>query len=83
LADRDLAHYSVAPTRLTRPELPRQASRGRSVVPGYLLARLALDRSLQGRGLGRQLLVDALETISQAAILSGSRVVAVDPVDVA
>ncbi|MDR1266429.1 MAG: hypothetical protein LBK42_12955 [Propionibacteriaceae bacterium] len=78
---RVVAYYAVAPTQLTRAELPRGAAGGHSVVPGFLLARLALDRSLQGLGLGRQLLVDALETISRAALLSGGRIVVVDPAD--
>jgi predicted GNAT family N-acyltransferase len=78
---RVVAYYSVAPTQLARSELPRSAGGGHSVIPGFLLARLALDRSLQGCGLGRQLLVDALETIAQAASLSGGRVVVADPID--
>ena len=33
---------------------------GYSRIPGYLIARLAIDSSLRGQGSGEQLLLDAL-----------------------
>lgn len=78
---RVVAYYSVAPTQVRRDELPRGTSGGYSSVPGYLLGRLALDQSLHGRGLGRQLLVDALEVIVTAAEHSAGRVIVVDAID--
>jgi ribosomal protein S18 acetylase RimI-like enzyme len=46
-----------------------------------LLAKLALDSSVQGRGLGAELLVAALELIVVAARRVGGRVVVVDAID--
>lgn len=46
-----------------------------------LLAKLALDRSMQGEGLGSELLVVALETIVEAARRVGGKVVVVDAID--
>lgn len=76
-----VAYYSIAPTQVGRAELSRKMSGGISVVPGYLLARLALDVALHGDGLGRELLVDALETICAAAETAGGRIIVVDPID--
>lgn len=75
------AYFSIAPTSVMRSGLPRRASDGVSVVPAYLLARLALDERLHGRGLGGELLVDALQTICDAASRAGGRLVVVDPID--
>jgi GNAT superfamily N-acetyltransferase len=80
--DRVVAYYTVAPTQLLRGELPsRSMAGGHSVIPGYLLGRLALDRSLHGRGVGSQLLLDALDLIVSAADRSGGRVLVVDAID--
>lgn len=77
-----LAFHSVAPTLLRRDELPsRSVAGGYSSVPGYLLGRLALDRTLEGRRLGSQLLLDAVELIVQAAERGGGRVIVVDAID--
>jgi len=46
-----------------------------------LLAKLAVDRSIQGQGLGAALLVRALDTIVDAARRAGGRVVVVDAID--
>jgi ribosomal protein S18 acetylase RimI-like enzyme len=46
-----------------------------------LLAKLALDRSVQGQGLGSELLVVALETIVEAARRVGGKVMVVDAID--
>ncbi|MEJ7825346.1 MAG: hypothetical protein WKF48_07935 [Solirubrobacteraceae bacterium] len=65
--------YAIAPTLFAKADLPsRSMSAGYSTVPGYLLARLALDRSLHGEGLGTQLLLDALERIVSAATEVGA-----------
>jgi predicted N-acetyltransferase YhbS len=47
-------------TRLTRDH-------DLGVIPVYLLARLALDRSLHGQGLGAELLLDVLTRVVDAA----------------
>jgi hypothetical protein len=75
------AYYSVAPTQIQRNELTRGQATGYSVVPAYLLARLALDRSLHRQGLGTELLIDALEVIVGAAKTTGGRLIVVDAID--
>ena len=76
-----LAYYSVAPTEVRREGLTRSAHGGHSIIPSYLLARLALDRSLQGQGLGTYLLLDAVELVVAAAETSGGRLLVVDAID--
>jgi predicted N-acetyltransferase YhbS len=78
---RVLAYYSIAPTRVVREELSRSLAGGESVVPAYLLARLALDLSLHGQGLGGELLFDALDVLVAAADRAGGRLIVVDAID--
>jgi len=80
-AGRVVASYSVSPTAVVSDGLPRGASTGLDVIPGFLLGRLALDRSLHRRGLGERLLVHALERIVRAADEGCGRVVVVDAID--
>jgi ribosomal protein S18 acetylase RimI-like enzyme len=42
-----------------------------------------LDTSVQGRGLGADLLLDALDTICRAATISSGRLIVVDPINAA
>lgn len=72
------AYYSLVPTELARASLPRSLSAGYTTVPGYLLARLAIDGALHGFGYGSELLVDALTRAAQAADAGGGRLVIVD-----
>ncbi|MCO5316609.1 MAG: GNAT family N-acetyltransferase [Solirubrobacterales bacterium] len=77
-----LGFHSIAPTTVSREELPTKGiAAGFTTIPGYLLGRLALDRDLQGRKLGSQLLLDAIETIVVAAERGGGRVIVVDAID--
>lgn len=77
-----VAYHAIAPTQIARIDLPsRSLSGGYSQVPGYLIGRLALDKSLHGQGLGTQLLLDALERIVEAAERAGGRVILVDAID--
>ncbi|TWJ24749.1 acetyltransferase (GNAT) family protein [Micromonospora endolithica] len=46
-----------------------------------MLGRLALDKTLQGQGLGSVLLVDALHRILDATKAVGARFVVVDAID--
>jgi GNAT superfamily N-acetyltransferase len=50
-------------------------------IPVILLARLAVDRKEQGRGLGSALLKDALLRIASAAEIVGARAVLVHAID--
>lgn len=59
--DRVLGYYSLALGRVERKELPRAMKKDMPShpIPLVLLARLAVDRSLQGRGLGSAMVRDA------------------------
>ena len=62
--------------------LPARIGRGDlNEIPAILLARLALDESLHGTGLGAQLLVDALSRIVGAVEAAGGRYIVVDAID--
>ena len=78
---RVVGYYAISPHDTHRADLPRAAAGGLRVVPGYLLAQLAVDRSVQGQGLGGELLLDALITIVAAAQTVGGRLVVVDAVN--
>lgn len=77
---RVLGFYAVTPHDTHREDLPGSAAGGLSVVPGYLIAQLAVDRSLQGQGVGGELLLEAMETVVHAANAVGGRLVVVDAV---
>jgi GNAT superfamily N-acetyltransferase len=53
----------------------------RHPIPVMLLARLAIDRSAQGQGLGKALLKDALLRTAQAADIAGIRALLVHAKD--
>ena len=59
--DRILGFYSLTPASIEHDAVPPLMTKGlaRHKVPGFLLARLAVDKSLAGRGLGGQLLLAA------------------------
>ena len=75
-------YFSVAPHVIERDEAPRSIGRGAPrQIPAILLAKFALDRRVQGCGLGRELLVLALTVIVEAARAAGGKVVVVDAID--
>jgi GNAT superfamily N-acetyltransferase len=77
-----LGYFALAPHFVEREELPRRTGRGAPrQVPAILLAKLALATSLQGQGLGRELLIRALTTVVGATRVAGGKVVVVDAVD--
>lgn len=77
-----VGYFTLAPHLIERSELPRSLAHGEpTAVPAILLARLALDRRLHGRGLGAQLLRDALEVAVSATATVGGRYVVVDAID--
>jgi predicted GNAT family N-acyltransferase len=80
-SDTVVAYYSVAPTQVERAALTGGQAGGFSVVPAYLLTRFALDRSLQGQHLSDDLLLDAVEVITEAAIAAGGRLIVVDAIN--
>lgn len=75
-------YFAIAPHLLARDEAPRSIGRGAPArIPAILLAKLALDQRLHGRGLGAELLIHALTTITTAARTAGGRIIVVDAID--
>lgn len=74
-ADKVVGYYALATGGVERAQAPDRVSRGvpSHPIPVVLLARLAVDSSAQGRGLGRALLRDALIRVASAAVEIGIR----------
>ncbi len=85
LVDEDgavVGYFAVAPHLLDRAEAPSKLARGASrQIPAILLTKFAIVTSLQGQGLGSELLLGALGVIIDAARRAGGRVVVVDAID--
>ena len=78
-----VACYSLAAGAVEHADAPRRVGKGlaRHPVPVLLLARLAVDRTGQGRGLGRVLVKDALPRTAAAADIAGIRALLVHAKD--
>lgn len=77
-----VAYFSLAAHLIERSELPKGLAHGAPAqIPAVLLARLALDKALHGRGLGGILLYDALARATVAGENVGVRFVVVDAID--
>jgi GNAT superfamily N-acetyltransferase len=77
-----IGYYAVIPHGIRREDVPASVGRGApDVIPGFLLARLALSEHLQGQHLGGDLLAEALTTILSAIRIAGGRVIVVDAID--
>jgi GNAT superfamily N-acetyltransferase len=77
-----VGYFAIAPHTIDRDDLSKAQGRGAPrQIPAILLAKLALDRRLHGRGLGGELLVVALTTIVGAARRAGGKFVVVDAID--
>ena len=73
-------YYSLSTHRVVYDALPTVEAKTlpRLDVPVVLIGRLAVDRSVQGRGLGAMLLIDALRRAVQLSANVGIRAVEVD-----
>jgi GNAT superfamily N-acetyltransferase len=78
-----VGYYSLAAGSVGREETPTRVARGlaRHPIQVIQLARLAVDRGEQGKGLGAALLKDALLRAAQASDLIGCRAVLVHAKD--
>ena len=78
-----IAYYSLAFGSVSPEESPPRITKGlgRYSVPIILLARLAVDKSEQGSGLGKAMLKDALLRTLQAADIAGLRAMLVHAKD--
>jgi len=85
LADEDgsvVGYFAITPHLLRREEAPTRIARGAPrEIPAVLLAKLAVDRTQQGSGLGSELLVSAIATIVEAARRVGGRLIVVDAIN--
>lgn len=70
-------YYTLAAGSVSRNEVPPRVAQGlgQYPVPITLLARLAVDLSEKGKGLGRGLLKDAVLRALQASEIVGSRAI--------
>ena len=72
--DRVVGYYALASGAVTAASTPGRFRRNMpDPIPVVLLARLAVDRTFQGRGLGRALFRDAARRVSDAADAIGIR----------
>src|SRR5262249_48788838 len=78
-----VGYYALATHRVSYEALSPDQAKGlpRIDVPVVLLGRLAVDRTLHGKGLGSLLLVDALRRAEHLAKAIGIRAVEVDAID--
>lgn len=78
-----LGYYTLTASAIAQDRLPKKQTRG---LPGYpipaiLLARLAIDQTAQGQGMGELLLFDAFKRIVRGSQDFGIRIVLVDAID--
>ena len=75
--ERIVGYYTLSNGSVSRDEVPARVAQGlgKYPVPITLLARLAVDTSEKGKGLGRGLLKDAVLRAYQASDLVGSRAI--------
>jgi GNAT superfamily N-acetyltransferase len=74
-------YFAIAPHLLGRGDAPRSVRGAPDRIPAILLAKLALDERLHGRGLGSDLLAHALTTIVAAARAARGRILVVEAID--
>jgi GNAT superfamily N-acetyltransferase len=75
-----IGFYSLSPASVDYARTPEMVRRGlaRHDVPGFRLARLAVDRRLQGQGIGGQLLLAAGRRCLLASAEVGGVVLVID-----
>jgi GNAT superfamily N-acetyltransferase len=78
-----VGYYALTVASLERAEATDRAAKGmpRHSIPAMLLSRLAVDRTVQGKGVGAKLLRDALERTLVVADLAGVRLLLVHAVN--
>ena len=80
---RVMGYYSISPGAVEFARVPAKLTKklGRSDVPVFRLGRLAVDRSVQGQGLGGDLLLTAGERALAVAAQVGGIALAIDAKD--
>lgn len=80
---RVIGYFSLTMGSVLRAEAPAKLIRGMPAYPVsmVLLARLAVDQSEQGKGVGAMLLAEALRKAVAAGEVAAARLIVVDAVD--
>ncbi|MET0602919.1 MAG: GNAT family N-acetyltransferase [Baekduia sp.] len=80
---RVVGYYALTAASITHEEATARTAKGmpRHPIPAALLARLAIDKSVQGHGVGAWLLLDAMLRTMAAAESVGIRVLLVHAID--
>jgi hypothetical protein len=80
-----LGYYTLSNNSIPLSSFPEQIRKkfpqSYSSIPTTLLGRLAIDKSQQGKGIGKILLIDALKRSYEISHEIGSFAVVVDPID--
>ena len=78
-----VGYYSLSTASVEYDQAPERAKKGmaRHPIPVILIARLAVDHTRQGKGLGAALLLDALRRVLTAADIVGIRAILVHAKD--
>ena len=76
-------YYAISPHSILYEALTDDQRRGLPSVdvPVLLIGRLAVDRTLHGRGFGRDLLMHALRRVDRLSLAAGIRAIEVDAID--
>lgn len=81
-ASRVVAFYTLTNGSVVRAQAPKAMQRNApEQYPVTVLGRLGVDKSIQGRGVAKALLQDAIERSLQAAEIVGSRAMLVHALD--
>jgi GNAT superfamily N-acetyltransferase len=80
---RVLGYYTLAPSHFEFAHAPAKLLKGlpKHPVPSMLLARLAVDQSERGQGLGKHLLLDAFDRCLRVAREVAFRAIEVEAID--
>lgn len=77
-----VGYHAIAAAHIAKADATKRVAQGQpSHIPAIKIARLAVDTSAQGMGLGAALLKDALLRCASAADIIGAHVVIVDALD--
>ncbi len=80
-----LGYFTLSSAELPRESVPedmkKKLPRDYSGYPAILIGRLAITSSMQGKGLGGELLVEAIAICVRHSETIGTRAILVDPID--
>lgn len=78
-----IGYHTLVVGEIARDEAPERLAKGlpRHPVPVIILARLAVERTWHGKGLGAALVVDAMRRVLRAADIAGVRALVVHAKD--